>query len=59
MMPPIHRLAAAAAATTLAAVGLVLAACAPTRVNVAPVQIQPIHMTIDVNLHDGDKQPPK
>ena len=41
----ILRLAAAAA---LAA----LAACGSTRVNVAPVQIQPIHMTIDVNLHD-------
>lgn len=59
MMPPIRRLAAATAATVLAAAGLVLAACGPTRVNVAPVQIQPIHMTIDVNLHDGDKQPPK
>jgi hypothetical protein len=58
MMPPIRRLAAAAA-TTLAAAALALAACGATRVNVAPVQIQPIHMTIDVNLHDGDKPPPK
>jgi hypothetical protein len=37
----------------------VLAACGPTQVNVAPVKIQPIHMTIDVNLHDGGQQPRK
>jgi hypothetical protein len=36
----------------------VLAACGPTRVNVAPVQVQPIHVTIDVNLHDP-AQPPR
>ncbi|HSK03418.1 MAG TPA: hypothetical protein VK932_19335 [Kofleriaceae bacterium] len=58
MMPPFRRLAATAAAT-LAAAALPLAACGATRVNVAPVQIQPIHMTIDVNLHDGDKPPAK
>jgi len=32
-----------------------LAACGATRVNVAPVQVQPIHVTIDVNLHDPAK----
>jgi hypothetical protein len=32
---------------------MALAACGPTRVNVAPVKIEPIHMTIDVNLRDG------
>ena len=37
-----------------------LAACGPTNVNIAPVKIQPIHMTIDVNLHDASpaKPPP-
>ena len=45
----ILRLAAAAA----------LAACAPTQVNIAPIKVQPIHMTIDVNLHDGGQQPRK
>jgi hypothetical protein len=49
MRPLILRLAAAAA----------LAACGPTHVNVAPVKIQPIHMTIDVNLHDPAQPPAK
>jgi hypothetical protein len=47
----LHLSAAAALAT--------LAACGPTRVNVAPVKIEPIHMTIDVNLRDGAQPPPK
>jgi len=49
MRPLILRIAAAAA----------LAACGPTNVNIAPVKIQPIHMTIDVNLHDASQQPKK
>ena len=36
-----------------------LAACGPTHVNVAPVRIEPIHMTIDVNLRDGAQPPQK
>jgi hypothetical protein len=36
-----------------------LAACAPTQVNIAPIKVQPIHMTIDVNLHDPSKPPQK
>jgi hypothetical protein len=35
-----------------------LAACGPTQVNVAPVKIQPIHVTVDVNLHDAAQPPP-
>lgn len=39
----------------LLAISLLVAAgaCFGTRVNVAPVKVEPIHMTIDVNLHDG------
>jgi hypothetical protein len=36
-----------------------LAACAPTQVNIAPIKVQPIHMTIDVNLHDAPQPPQK
>lgn len=32
---------------------LVLAACGAQQVKIEPVKIEPIHMTIDVNLHDG------
>lgn len=35
-----------------------LAACGPTQVNVAPVKIQPIHVTVDVNLHDAARPAP-
>lgn len=49
MRSPILHIAAAAA----------LAACGPTNVNVAPVKIEPIHMTIDVNLRDGAQPPPE
>jgi hypothetical protein len=30
----------------------VLAGCGAQRVKVEPVKIQPIHITVDVNLHD-------
>jgi hypothetical protein len=33
------------------------AGCGPTSLRVAPVTIQPIHMQIDVTLHDGDAVP--
>jgi len=42
-----------------AATIIALVACGPTHVNVAPVTIQPIHMTIDVNLHDATQPPRK
>jgi len=54
MRSSIRRIAAAAAAAVVA-----LGACGATRVNVAPVQIQPIRMTIDVNLHDAPQPAPK
>ena len=31
------------------------AACAPKQIQIAPVKIEPIHMTVDVNLYDGTK----
>ena len=41
-------------------VALVLAAgCGATQVKVEPVKIQPIHITVDVNLNEGDKTPEK
>lgn len=34
---------------------LLLAACGPSRLRVEPVKVEPIHLTIDVNVHDrGD-----
>lgn len=57
MRSSILRIAAAAVAAAFAAVAL--GACGATHVNVAPVQIQPIHMTIDVNLHDAPQPAPK
>lgn len=44
--------------TLILCLAAAIAACGPTHVNVAPVKIEPIHMTIDVNLHDG-AQPPR
>lgn len=32
---------------------LLLAGCASQKIKVDPVKVEPIHMTIDVNLHDG------
>jgi len=31
----------------------VLAACGTTNLKLEPVKVEPIHMTIDVNLHDA------
>jgi hypothetical protein len=38
-------------ARTIAAVALV--ACGTQTVRVAPVKVEPIHVTVDVNLHDA------
>ena len=40
---------------------LVLAAGCASKLKVEPVKVEPIHMTIDVNVHDGQQpnQPPK
>lgn len=32
---------------------IVLTACGTSHVKVAPVTVQPIHMTIDINVRDG------
>lgn len=34
---------------------LVLSLCACGSLKVAPVSVQPIHITVDVNVHDQDK----
>lgn len=34
------------------ALAVLLAACGATQVKVDPVKVQPIHITVDVNLHD-------
>lgn len=33
---------------------LLLGACGAQQVKVEPVKIEPIHITVDVNLHDRD-----
>ncbi len=33
-----------------------LAACGTSHVKVAPVTVQPIHMTIDVHVHDNQDE---
>jgi hypothetical protein len=38
--------------------GFTLAGCAQ-QLTVKPVKVEPIHMTIDVNLHDDDDAPAK
>jgi hypothetical protein len=38
--------------------GVTLAGCAQ-QLTVKPVKVEPIHMTIDVNLRDGDNAPAK
>lgn len=35
-----------------AACALLAAGCGLTTMKVAPVKVEPIHMTVDVNLHD-------
>ena len=32
---------------------LLVGACGAQQVKVEPVKVQPIHITVDVNLHDG------
>ncbi len=32
---------------------VLLGACGAQRVKVEPVKVQPIHIIVDVNLHDG------
>ena len=39
-------------------VAAVLAGCVHPTVNVAPVKVEPIQMTIDVNLHNQDMHSP-
>lgn len=34
---------------------VLLAACGAQQVKVAPVTIEPIHITVDVNVHDAAK----
>lgn len=43
----------------LLALACLATGCAPTRVVVAPVKVEPIHMTIDVNLHGDSTVPAK
>lgn len=38
---------------------VLVAGCAAQKVKVEPVKVEPIHVTIDVNLHDGKPPPPK
>lgn len=38
---------------------VLLAGCGATQVKVEPVKIQPIHITVDVNLNEGKKTPEK
>jgi hypothetical protein len=35
------------------ALTIALAACGPSHLRVEPVKVEPIHMTIDVNIHDA------
>lgn len=32
---------------------LLLAGCVSQKLKVEPVKVEPIHLTIDINLHDG------
>jgi hypothetical protein len=40
--------------TRLLVAVFLLSACGFTQVKVEPVKVQPIHITVDVNLHDRD-----
>ncbi len=42
-----------------AIVMLLVSACATQNVRLAPVKVEPIHMTIDVNLNDSGEQKPQ
>lgn len=35
---------------------LLLAACGAQHVKIEPVQVQPIHVTVDVNVHEAPKR---
>lgn len=37
---------------------LTLAGCGAQKLKIEPVKVEPIHMTIDVNLHDGQPRQP-
>lgn len=41
----------------IATLAVLATACGPSSLRVAPVKIEPIHMQIDVTLHDGDADP--
>lgn len=43
----------------LALVVLMLSGCGAQQVRVEPVKIEPIHITVDVNLREQPKPPPK
>ncbi len=50
------------AAAIAVATACTLAGCGPSSLRVEPVKIEPIHLQIDVTLHDGDAttaEPPK
>lgn len=36
---------------------IMLAGCGAQRIKVDPVTVQPIHVTVDVNVHDQPKKP--
>jgi hypothetical protein len=36
----------------------IMSGCVPQKLKVDPVKVEPIHMTIDVNLHDGNAPRP-
>lgn len=38
---------------------LLVCACAGPRFRVDPVKVEPIHVTVDVNVHDKDAAKPK
>ena len=37
---------------------VILAGCGGTKLKVEPVKVEPIHMTIDVNVHDDAAKKP-
>jgi hypothetical protein len=39
----------------LLAGGIFLGACVPQKIQFAPLRVEPIHMTVDVNIHDKEK----
>ena len=43
----------------LALLAVLTASCATQNLKIEPVKVEPIHMTIDVNLHDAAQPPGK